>query len=178
MKTKLTNNSVAPWKSLRKSPVEMKKDMLRALEDFVSADESTLNIVIKKTGNGFGLVTTHAFKRGDWLVAYIGDRIDKEEAKEREKKYISECHDNCYMFYFTAKGKEMCIDTTHDNGRLGRLLNHSKKKPNCKANIMMCGDFPQIIMVAIMDIKENSELLFDYGDRSKESVKSFPWLAE
>lgn len=41
----------------------------------------------------------------------------------------------------------------------------------------MVGDTPRLILVAKQDIEAGAELLYDYGDRSKESLKAHPWLA-
>ena len=40
----------------------------------------------------------------------------------------------------------------------------------------MLGNTPRLILVAKHDIEEETELLYDYGDRSKQSVKDHPWL--
>eukprot|EP01137_Pigoraptor_chileana_P027473 Opistho-2@10118 len=37
---------------------------------------------------------------------------------------------------------------------------------------------PHIILVAGRDIRAGEELAYDYGDRSKESLLSHPWLAK
>ena len=41
----------------------------------------------------------------------------------------------------------------------------------------MLGDTPRLILVAKHHIDIGEELLYDYGDRSKESLKAHPWLA-
>ena len=42
--------------------------------------------------------------------------------------------------------------------------------------VVMLGNTPRLILVAKHDIEEETELLYDYGDRSKQSVKDHPWL--
>ena len=68
------------------------------------------------------------------------------------------------------------MDATAESGKLGRLLNHSKAG-NCKTRVVGVGDRPYLILVAARDIKEGEELQYDYGDRSKSSIESHPWLA-
>ena len=41
----------------------------------------------------------------------------------------------------------------------------------------MVGEVPRLILVAKHSINPGVELLYDYGDRSKESLKAHPWLA-
>ena len=42
----------------------------------------------------------------------------------------------------------------------------------------MNGKRPRLILVAKHDIEPGTELLYDYGDRSKESLAVHPWLAK
>ena len=74
------------------------------------------------------------------------------------------------IFYFS-------IDATSESGRYGRLVNHSRVSPNCVTKVIMMEDIPRLILVAKHHIEAGTELLYDYGDRSKESLKAHPWLA-
>ena len=69
------------------------------------------------------------------------------------------------------------IDATSESGRYGRLVNHSRITPNCVTKVVMVGEVPRLILVAKHSINPGVELLYDYGDRSKESLKAHPWLA-
>ena len=69
------------------------------------------------------------------------------------------------------------IDATAESGRLGRLLNHSTKTNNCCTKLVEFKGKPHLIIVAATDIQEGEELLYDYGDRNKESLQAHPWLA-
>ena len=69
------------------------------------------------------------------------------------------------------------IDATNESRRYGRLLNHSRVSPNCIPKIVMINDVPRVILVAKHAINSGEELLYDYGDRKKESIKAHPWLA-
>jgi histone-lysine N-methyltransferase SETD8 len=42
--------------------------------------------------------------------------------------------------------------------------------------VVVFQDRPRLILVARKDIDSGTELLYDYGDRSKESLKAHPWL--
>ena len=41
----------------------------------------------------------------------------------------------------------------------------------------MINEIPRLILVAKKVVEKGEELLYDYGDRSKESLKAHPWLA-
>jgi len=43
--------------------------------------------------------------------------------------------------------------------------------------VVMLGDMPRLILIAKHSLPKDTELLYDYGDRSKESLKAHPWLA-
>ena len=68
------------------------------------------------------------------------------------------------------------VDATKETDRLGRLLNHSKTNGNVTTQLFPIKGTPHLILVAARDIEANEELLYDYGDRSKSSVESHPWL--
>ena len=70
------------------------------------------------------------------------------------------------------------IDATVETGRYGRLVNHSRLHPNLITKVIMNGSKPRLILVAKHDIEPGTELLYDYGDRSKESLAAHPWLAK
>ena len=67
------------------------------------------------------------------------------------------------------------MDATTNNGRMGRMVNHSKKCPNVIPKIEEDG-IPRICLFAARDIDENEELLYDYGERNAKVVQCHPWL--
>jgi len=166
-------------RSERKPKGELLKEQMEGIEArLLNTDDSLLDIEISTIENkGRGIKTVRDFAKGEFIVEYAGDLIDIENAKDRESKYSMDTSKGCYMYYFKHKGKQYCIDATGESGRYGRLLNHSTKNPNCATKVVMLGDTPRLILVAKQDIPANSELLYDYGDRSKESLKAHPWLA-
>lgn len=166
-------------RSERKPKGELLKEQMEGIEArLLSTDDSTLDIkIIPIENKGRGIVAVKDFVKGEFVVEYAGDLIDIENAKDREAKYSMDTSKGCYMYYFKHKGKQYCIDATGESGRYGRLLNHSTKAPNCATKVVMLGDTPRLILIAKQDIAANTELLYDYGDRSKESLKAHPWLA-
>ena len=104
------------------------------------------------------------------MVEYFGEMITKKEGVEREESYPEE--KGSFIFYF----KDRCVDATEESGRLGRLINHSKTNANVAAELWKVEDVSHIIFKALCDIDEGVELLYDYGDRRKVAVESFPFL--
>lgn len=68
------------------------------------------------------------------------------------------------------------IDATAESGRLGRLVNHSRNG-NLTTKIISVNSVPHLVLIAKEDIDFGEEVCYDYGDRSKESLKYHPWLA-
>ncbi|XP_015914152.1 N-lysine methyltransferase KMT5A [Parasteatoda tepidariorum] len=125
---------------------------------------------------GRGVVTTKPLKRGDFVLEYHGELIDYTEACKRERLYAMKENTGCYMYYFKYRNKRYCIDATKESGRLGRLVNHSKKG-NLKTQPIFLQDCPHLALFAGKDIEAGEELTYDYGDRSKEALEFHPWLA-
>ena len=68
------------------------------------------------------------------------------------------------------------MDATNESNKLGRLVNHSKINMNICTKVFPVNDTPYLIFEASRDIEPDEELLFDYGDCSKKSLDSHPWL--
>lgn len=67
------------------------------------------------------------------------------------------------------------IDATKETGRLGRLVNHSRYG-NLTTKTVSINNKPHLVLIAKDLIQEGVEILYDYGDRSKESLVNHPWL--
>lgn len=134
--------------------------------------------IITNPGKGRGVFSKDQYEKGDFVVEYAGDLITVQEAKKRELDYEKDPTKGSYMLYFSKDSKTYCIDATSESGRLGRLINHSRKKPNLKPRVHLLYNRPYVILIANCTIKKGEELLFDYGDRSKNSTTHHPWLLE
>ncbi|CAG5114225.1 Oidioi.mRNA.OKI2018_I69.chr2.g8289.t1.cds [Oikopleura dioica] len=129
-----------------------------------------------------GIYSTRKFNKGDFVVEYKGDFFYPENIEEsyaQESKYYEDPETGSYMYWFEFKGKKYCIDATAESPFYGRLLNHSCKTPNCATKPLDMQD-PidpvRLIIFAKEDIPAGTELLYDYGDRSKKSLEVHPWL--
>lgn len=67
------------------------------------------------------------------------------------------------------------VDATAETGKLGRLLNHSRRG-NCHTKVVPVNSRPYLVLVASRDIEKGEELTYDYGDRSQTAIQSHPWL--
>jgi len=166
-------------RSERKPKAEILKEQMEHIEArLLTNDDVGLGIEVAIIENkGRGIKAVRDFSKGEFVVEYAGDLIDIGTAKDLEAKYSMDTSKGCYMYYFKHKGKQYCIDATGESGRYGRLLNHSRVSPNCMTKVIMLGETPRLILVAKQDIVTGTELLYDYGDRSKESLKAHPWLS-
>jgi len=166
-------------RSERRPKAELVKQQLENIEArLLASHDSDLGIEITQFENkGRGITASKGFAKGEFVVEYAGDLMDIGTAKQLETKYSMDTSKGCYMYYFKHKGKQYCIDATAESGRYGRLLNHSRQNPNCVTKVVMLGDTPRLILVARQDIQPGTELLYDYGDRSKDSLAAHPWLA-
>jgi len=179
---KSSNNSVKAFMPIRRSERRPKKnqtaDIIQKLQN-IGNDDSRLPLEIRDIpGKNRGVVPTIKLSKGDFAVEYAGELIEQTTAEERENKYAMDISKGCYMYYFKTNGKHYCIDATVETGRYGRLVNHSRLQSNLMTKVIMNGKSPRLILVAKHDIEPGTELLYDYGDRSKESLAAHPWLAK
>ena len=124
---------------------------------------------------GRGIFTTRPFNSGYYVCEYVGELISNTTAMQREMAYSDDILKGCYMYYFKHRRIKHCIDGTEETGRFGRLINHSRIKYNLRPRVIE-GDTIHLCFFATRDLESGEELLYDYGDRSRESLKHFPWL--
>ena len=172
--TRITN--IFPLrKSNRKTKSQQEKDeQARITKAIISKRFEGLEVRAIE-GKGRGVFATRHFQRSDFVCEYSGELIGPNEAKKREKKYSEDSSIGCYMYYLQCNNNKYCIDATAEDGTLGRLLNHSRSG-NCKTKVHVIKDKPHLIFVTTREVKTGEELTYDYGDRSKDSLQSHPWL--
>lgn len=166
-------------RSERRPKTEVEAKQQKTIEErLISNSDTDLGLKVQHfPEKGRGVSATRNFSKGEFVVEYSGDLIDVKIAKERENKYAMDLSKGCYMYYFRANNRQYCIDATSETGRLGRLVNHSRVTPNLQTKVVVFRDKPRLILVAKRDIEAGEELLYDYGDRSRESMEAHPWLA-
>lgn len=103
-------------------------------------------IIKAEKGAGFGLKTKVPFKKGDFVIEYIGIKRENKDIEYHTGKYLFEVDDK-----YTIDGSP--------RWNLARYINHSCK-PNCEVEIDKNG---KILIEAIKNIKEGEEITYDYG---------------
>ena len=83
-----------------------------------------------------------------------------------------------YILEFKFQDKWWRIDATKDYCSMEHLMNHSKNMKNIKPVLKVKQSKPLINFIALRDIDENEELLYDYSDNSKVSKTNYPWLSQ
>lgn len=89
------------------------------------------------------------------IFEYHGARISQEEADEKPS---ADPDDDFHTFFFSLSSGDI-IDGG-ENGNDARWINHSCE-PNCEAQEDENGE--RVYIVALHDIPEGEELLYDYG---------------
>jgi hypothetical protein len=102
---------------------------------------------VKRGTHGLGLFTNVAFKKGDLVTEYTGEKITTDEANRRGGQYLFELNDN-----WTVDGK--------DRKNESRYINHSCR-PNCYPEIDEKEE--HILIYAKRALKVGEELTYDYG---------------
>lgn len=125
----------------------------------------------------YGVFASEFITKGSFVCEYAGDLIDRREAERRDIIYEVK-NKGSYMFYFNFNNKCYCLDATEPSKRIGRLINHSRKRPNCKMELFIQGKIPHLILTAIQDIKAGDEILYDYGERNKDVIDANPWIED
>ena len=82
----------------------------------------------------------------------------------------------CYIFEAEHRNEKICIDATVDDGRMGRLINHSQHQPNICVRQEKIDGKVCVLFSALKDIGPGKEFTYDYGDRRLQSLEDFPWL--
>ena len=106
-------------------------------------NKNILDIRVKKTRSGLGLVSFSVIKKGETIIEYIGHRVPSSEALS-----------NKYIFNVN---KEIDIDGSPRFNK-ARYINHACR-PNCEA----VNRDERIFIVAKRTIKVGEELSYDYG---------------
>ncbi|XP_046739034.1 histone-lysine N-methyltransferase PR-Set7 [Diprion similis] len=175
-----TNHKLTDYFPVRRSVRKSKKTVLeeqqRDMENKVLCQVQDGLKIQEFIGKGRGIVTTREFRKGDFVVEYIGELIDQNVAKKREAEYARDQNTGCYMYYFKHRNQQYCVDATAESDKFGRLVNHSRNG-NLIARVVEVGSVPHLVLAAKDDVPRGVEVTYDYGDRSRESIRNHPWLA-
>mgnify|MGYP003393350762 CR=1 FL=1 len=114
-------------------------------------------VKVKRGLAGLGLFAEEFIKKGEIIIEYIGEILNKEEA---EKKVTSQ-----YLF-------EINPNRTIDGSprwNIARYCNHA-----CDGNAESDVKKGRVLIIAIKDIKLGEEIVYDYGEEFvKEHIYSY-----
>ncbi|MED6284205.1 hypothetical protein CHARACLAT_016922, partial [Characodon lateralis] len=140
---------------------------IKAQRDKPFLQEKLINSV-----KGRGVFTSESIAPSTFVVEFRGSLCTRQGSSEEE------CGDslNNYVFDFSWKGSNWCIDASADDGSLGRLVNDDHFNPNCKVMKINYEEKPHLCLFALKQISAGEEVTFDYGEssyswRSKETTE-------
>ena len=102
--SEVTSNPVR--RSSRRSTAELEREKAKSMEALLLAtDDSGLGMRIAQYGiKGRGIMALKPFRRGEFVVEYAGDLLDKGTAVQRENSL--DPSQGFFMYYFAHKGKQ------------------------------------------------------------------------
>lgn len=108
--------------------------------------------------HGRGLYATTDIEEGTEIIQYVGEKITKKESNKRALDWEEQARETGDGLVYIFE-----LDDQYDiDGRLGenpaRYMNHS-----CDGNCEALNTGGEIWIIAIQDIKEGDELVYDYG---------------
>ncbi|KAK6032360.1 SET domain protein [Ostertagia ostertagi] len=164
-------------RSSRKTGKQLEEEEKGALRDAIynMTNEALVEVYMDEK-KGRGIRAGKSFVKNEFVIEYKGDMMDYTSAKIREEEYAKDPSIGSYMYFFKYKSKRWCVDATKESIYKGRLINHSALRPNLRTKVVEFEDGLHLILVAKRDIDEAEELLYDYGDRTPETVARNPWL--
>lgn len=119
----------------------------RAREAVKLPDHHFKVVKVKRGLAGLGLFAGEDIKKGEVIIEYIGNILNKEEA---DKKVSSQ-----YLFEIT---RNKTIDGT-PRWNTARYANHSCT-PNAESDVKK----GRVFVIAIKNIKNGEEIVYDYGE--------------
>ena len=141
------------------------------MKEKISKETETSFSVIMTKEKGEGLVCSRLLRRHEFVCDYPGLLIGREEGENFAKQHPEA---SPYLFFFTEKGLDLCVDGSAKTG-LGNLINHSRLQPNIEPKVGVVNNRPHVFFVVIAsEIQAFQELLYDYGDHRKD----VPWLSQ
>jgi len=167
-------------RTIRKTEAQKKKEECDILKEKIlkCANEEHLEIYYDEI-KGRGIKSKTEFAKGEFVVEYKGELIcDRKQIADLEDLYNEDpTRYGSYVYYFKHADKNFCVDATRETTYKGRLINHSRLRPNLQTKSVDFGSRPFLILVATMEIKPGDELLYDYGEKDSVKIKNMPWLA-
>lgn len=107
-------------------------------------------------------------ERGEVVAEYTGEVISVMEATEREAEY-ARVGKTCTLMVICHRGQSLAIDPyygdVHADLSLAATINHSRQNANLKPYVDTSS---RVFFVALHDIPQSVEFLWNYGDADWE----------
>jgi hypothetical protein len=145
----LKNASVSKKEALEKLGSKLAKKSSTGKQ--TRPDHHFKSVKVKRGLAGLGLFAGEDIKKGEVIIEYIGNILNKEES---DKKVTSQ-----YLFEIT---RNKTIDGT-PRWNTARYANHSCT-PNAESDVKK----GRVFVIAIKNIKEGDEIVYDYGEEFVE----------
>lgn len=130
-------------------------------------------LVVRQTeARGKSLVAAQRFSKYQVVCDYHG------KAVRARADYWKMLENTSYLLSFRHGGFHYHIDASKDDGSYGRLINHSRKRPNVKPRTYEDGSTGSLTVYfeALRDIEFGEELLYDYGDMGSFGDDEPEWM--
>lgn len=102
----LMNDYFPIRRSVRKTQKAIEEEQMRYIEKAIGEQRQDGLSIRDFEGKGRGIVAARPFQRGEFVVEYIGELIDQNEADKREERYMKNVNFGCYMYYFRHKEQQ------------------------------------------------------------------------
>ena len=114
--------------------------------------------VRKSAIHGNGVFACAPIKNGEFIIEYLGEKVDKEESNKRGLEYEALAHKTgCGCVYIFELDDEFDIDGNFDYND-AKFINHA-----CRTNCEAINDGGSIKFYATRDIEVGEEILYNYG---------------
>lgn len=123
---------------------------------------------ISQLCEGLGLFSAEFIPKEEFIIEYLGEIIESDEAEKREK--FDKFDNELYLFNLTDN---LVLDSKY-KGNKARFINHSKN-PNCFPRPIFFNGEYHIGLFAKRDIQIGEELTFNY-DGSNGLKDHFKWI--
>lgn len=136
----------------------MSSGISSGLLQFNQLESRTKKLRFSKSAiHDWGLFASEHVYQGEFVIEYIGERIESHLVDLREERYEQEGIGSSYLF---RVDKDVVIDATKC-GNVARFINHSCE-PNCIAKTIIAGGTKRIVIYASQDIQIGEEVTYDY----------------
>lgn len=102
----LMNDYFPIRRSVRKTQKAIEEEQMRYIEKAIDEQRQDGLSIREFANKGRGIVAARPFQRGEFVVEYIGELIDQNEADNREERYMKNVNFGCYMYYFRHKEQQ------------------------------------------------------------------------